>query len=322
MPLEHGTFPTILLTGCNGQLGFELTRSLSLHGNVVAMDRRQCDLSDADSVKRAVRSTRPDIIVNAGAYTAVDLAEKEIDLASAVNEVAPGILAEEAAALGALIVHYSTDYVFDGEKAGAYVESDTPNPKSAYGKSKLGGERLVAAATANHLIFRTSWIYGLHGGNFLKSIVRAAKVRESLNVVSDQWGAPTPASLVADITAFAIARYLNRLDQEFVPGIYHLTALGDTNWCEYARLIVRYLADNSVPLALGPDNIRAITATEYGSPAPRPANSRLDTSKLREAFGIAIPQWYRDVERTLREFIDIAEFSLVTDANRTSQDRK
>ncbi|HEY0588169.1 MAG TPA: dTDP-4-dehydrorhamnose reductase [Pseudoduganella sp.] len=318
MPLDNSLFPTILLTGCNGQLGFELTRSLSLHGNVVAMDRRQCDLSNLEGVRQVVRSMRPDIIVNAGAYTAVDLAEKETDLANAINVLAPGVLAEEAAAMGALVVHYSTDYVFDGEKAGAYVEADAPNPLSAYGKSKLGGERLVQAATDNHLIFRTSWVYGLHGGNFLKSIVRAATVRESLNVVADQWGAPTPASLVADITAFAVARYLNRAEQQFEPGIYHLTALGETNWCEYARHIVRYLLDNGVPLSLSPDRVHAISAKEYGSPAPRPANSRLDTSRLRNAFGIAIPQWSRDVDRTLREFYDIAKFAL-TDANWISE---
>ncbi|SOZ98499.1 dTDP-4-dehydrorhamnose reductase subunit, NAD(P)-binding, of dTDP-L-rhamnose synthase [Cupriavidus taiwanensis] len=320
MPLEYGKFPRILLIGANGQLGFELTRSLALHGTVVAVDRRQCDLTDADRVRGAVRAARPDIIVNAAAYTAVDLAEREIDLANAVNVVAPGILAEEAAHLGALVVHYSTDYVFDGEKAGAYVETDAPNPLSAYGKSKLGGERMVQAATANHLIFRTSWVYGLHGGNFLKSIVRAATTRESLSVVSDQWGAPTPASLVADVTAVAVGRYLNRAEQDFIPGIYHLAALGETNWCDYAKLIVRYLTDNGVPLSLGADDIRAITAEEYGSPAPRPANSRLDTSKLRDGFGIAIPEWHRDVERTLREFIDIAEFALVTDACKTSKE--
>jgi dTDP-4-dehydrorhamnose reductase len=298
--------PVILLTGAAGQAGFELRRSLAPHGTVLALDRAGCDLSRPDEIRSVLRSARPDVVVNAGAYTAVDQAESDEAAARAVNAVAPRVLAEEAAALGALLVHYSTDYVFDGCKAGAYNEDDEPAPLSVYGQSKLEGDRAVAASGCRHLVFRTSWSYGLMGKNFPKSILQAAMERSELRIVSDQFGAPTPATLLADVTGHAVSRFLRgELDSD-LDGIYHLAAAGETNWYEYARRVVR-AASTVLPLQCGPDAIMAVSSEEYQTPAPRPKNSRLDTAKLHAAFGVRMPDWTQGVDLMLAQLLGVAK---------------
>lgn len=300
---SDGETGAILVVGAHGQLGVELCRSLALLGRVVAVGRDSCDLASAEQIVTTVRSVKPRVIVNAGGYTAVDAAEKSPELAHAVNATAPGLLAAEAKALGGLMVHYSTDYVFDGAKAAPYVEDDATAPLSVYGRSKLDGELAVQNVDAAHWIFRTSWVFGLQGGNFLKSIARAARTRTSLSVVADQVGAPTPASLLADVTALAVHQYLNGASP-MPSGVYHLAAQGETNWHGYARHIIETLAAAGVPLAVKPEHVLPIAAAEYGSAAARPANSRLDTSKLRAALNIELPDWREGVDRALAEFVE------------------
>lgn len=273
----------ILLAGCAGQLGRELKRSLACLGNVVACDRHQLDLAQADALREAVRTIAPTVIVNAAAYTAVDRAEAEPAVADTINAVAPGILAGEAKRLGALLIHYSTDYVFDGSKATAYTEDDNPAPLSAYGRSKLRGEQAIAASGARHLIFRTSWVYGLHGANFMKTMLRMAKERSELRVVADQIGAPTWTRHLADVTALVIAR------RDIPGGLYHLTAAGETSWHGYAEAI--FAAARAAGLLDKSPVVRRITSADYPLPAARPANSRLDCSRFRRDFGLALPDW-------------------------------
>ncbi len=287
------------ITGANGQLGFELQRALAPLGVVIAADRNACDLTNPDSIRPAVRSAQPEIIFNAGAYTAVDKAESEPELAQAVNATAPGILGEEAARLGALVIHYSTDYVFDGVKPTAYCEGDATNPLGVYGKSKLEGEAALASATDNHLIFRTSWVFGPHGKNFLKTILGLASTREELRIVADQFGTPTGAALLADASAHIADRYLRRDHGEFACGLYHLTASGATSWHGLARRIVAKAHAAGHQLQVKPERIIPITTSEYPTPATRPANSRLDTSKLRTAFGLQLPNWTHGVDQVL-----------------------
>ena len=273
----------ILLTGCAGQLGRELKRSLACLGEVIACDRSQLDLARADPLRAALRSIAPAVIINAAAYTAVDKAEAEPALADAINSLAPGILAEEARRLGALLIHYSTDYVFDGSKATAYTEGDAPAPLSAYGRSKLGGERAIAAAGARHLIFRTSWVYGLHGANFMKTMLRLARERNELRVVGDQVGAPTWSRHLADATSHVLAR------KEIPYGLYHLAAAGETSWHGYAEAIfgeaLRAGLLENIPV------VNRIASADFPLPAARPANSRLDCSRFRRDFGLALPDW-------------------------------
>lgn len=290
--------PRILITGKNGQVGFELQRSLSILGELVAVDRDECDLTDADAIRRLVREVQPDIIVNPAAYTAVDKAESEQATAQAINATAARVLAEEAAGLGALLIHYSTDYVFDGQKSGWYSESDSPNPQSVYGQTKLAGEQAVAAANPKHIILRTSWVFGVHGVNFLKTIQRLAREREHLKIVADQFGAPTSASLLADVTAQIIARYLNRQDlTDFPYGLYHLVAQGETSWHGYASFVIDALRQRGLPLRVA--TIDPIPTSGYPLPAPRPANSRLSTQKLRDTFQLTLPSWQSQVEQVL-----------------------
>ncbi|MBV8270733.1 MAG: dTDP-4-dehydrorhamnose reductase [Cupriavidus sp.] len=292
--------PTILVTGSNGQVGFELRRSMAPLGDVIALDRAACDLTQPDQLRRTVREYRPAIIVNAAAFTAVDKAETEPELAFAINGVAPGILAEEAYALGSLLVHYSTDYVFDGIAQGAYVETDAVNPQSVYGRSKLAGEHAVAEAGAQALVLRTCWVAGAHGGNFAKTMLRLASERESLKVIADQFGAPTTASLIADVTAQIVARHwLTGSHEAFPSGVYHLAAAGDTSWHGYAVEVLRYARELGVELKANPEKVEAISATAYPLPAPRPANSRLDTTRLREIFGIHLPPWEQGIHHLL-----------------------
>lgn len=280
----------LLLTGKNGQLGFELQRSLAPLGELVALDRSACDLSDPDAIRRVIRSISPDAIVNAAAYTAVDAAESHADEANAINGVAPGILGEQARALGALVVHFSTDYVFDGELGRPYLETDPPNPQSVYGRSKLAGERALQDSGARHLILRTSWVVGAHGGNFVKTILRLARERDSLDVVADQRGAPTSAALIADATAAALRRCLTNSAPDRA-GLYHLAASGDTTWHHLARHVLQVASARGMRLKLGPECVIPIKAADYAAAAKRPANSRLDTAKFRAAFGIDLPDW-------------------------------
>ncbi len=273
----------ILLTGCAGQLGRELKRSLACLGEVIACDRSQLDLARADPLRAALRSIAPAVIINAAAYTAVDKAEAEPGLADTINSLAPGILAAEARRLDALLIHYSTDYVFDGSKATAYTEDDAPAPLSAYGRSKLGGERAIAAAGGRNLIFRTSWVYGLHGANFMKTMLRLARERNELRVVGDQVGAPTWSRHLADATSHVLAR------KEIPYGLYHLAAAGETSWHGYAEAIfgeaLRAGLLENIPV------VNRIASADFPLPAARPANSRLDCSRFRRDFGLALPDW-------------------------------
>jgi len=298
--MAHDT-PCVLITGAGGQVGFELSRALSVLGRVVALDRRQCDLGDERSIRNAVSLYRPDVIVNAGAWTAVDRAESESEAAFAVNAAAPGVLAQEAEQSGALLVHYSTDYVFDGQKSRAYTEEDMTAPLSVYGRSKLAGEQAVMAATGRHLIFRTSWVYGAYGSNFMKTILRLARERDRMTMVADQVGAPTGAALIADTTAQILARYLQGgREQVFPYGLYHLTAGGEASWLQYARFIVEQAGQMGIPLLLSASAIDPIPGSAYPLPAKRPGNSRLDTDKLQRTFGLVMPHWHDGVRHALR----------------------
>lgn len=277
----------ILLTGCNGQLGRELKRSLACLGDIVACDRQEFDFADPDALRKAVRDTAPAVIVNTAAHTAVDKAEAEPELAAAINAVAPGILAEEAKRRGALLIHYSTDYVFDGSKPAPYTEGDSPAPLSAYGRSKREGELAIATAGARHLIFRTSWVFGLHGANFVKTMLRLGKLScetgNELRVVGDQIGAPTWSRHLADVTALVIAR------KDVPDGLYHLAAAGETSWHGYAEAIFaeakRIGLMDKVPV------VRRIASADFPLPAARPANSRLDCARFQRDFGLALPDW-------------------------------
>lgn len=293
----------ILLTGKHGQVGFELQRALAPLGEVHAVDYAECDLADAAAISTLVRSVRPDLIVNPGAYTAVDKAESEPELAHAVNAVAPGVLGTEAEKLGAWVVHYSTDYVFDGSKSGVYTEDDLTNPLSVYGQTKRDGEIALQESGARYLIFRTSWVVGAHGSNFAKTILRLALEREQLNVVADQSGAPTSAALLADVTSQLVRQRQREGADRFPYGLYHLVAGGDTTWCEYARFVVSEALAAGRSLKLSPDRICAIPSLEYHTAAKRPANSRLSTDKLRKTFGFEVPDWQNGVRHVLQQIL-------------------
>lgn len=296
--------PVILLFGKNGQVGFELQKALSPFGVVHALGRQDCDLVNLLHVREMVRQIRPDIIVNASAYTAVDKAESESKIAYGMNADVPSVLAEEVVSLGGLLVHYSTDYVFDGLQSGWYAENDIPNPQSVYGKSKLAGESGIAASGCRYLIFRTSWVFGTHGENFAKTILRFAKERKSLRVVADQHGAPTSAQLIADVSTQIIARYWNDVDRDIFPyGIYHLVASGETTWYEYAKFVIAYAEMTGSVLLLKSDGIQPIPGTDYPLPAPRPFNSRLDSTKLRRTFGQVLPEWQLGLIQALKNLL-------------------
>lgn len=298
------TAPTILVTGSNGQVGFELRRSLAPLGRVVALDRTSCDLSDPAGLRKLIRRTRPDVIVNAAAYTAVDRAETEAEIAFAINGVAPGVLAEEACAAGSLLVHYSTDYVFSGEGTTPHSEKDPVGPLSVYGKSKLEGERAIAEAGGQAIVLRTCWVAGAHGGNFAKTMLRLGRERDKLRVIADQVGAPTTAALIADVTAQIVGRaWLHGDHGVFPSGIYHLAASGETSWHGYAAEVLRYAMSKGVMLRVVPEAIEAISAAEYPLPAPRPNNSRLNTLKLCETFGIHLPEWQQGVHFLLDQVL-------------------
>lgn len=281
---------TILVTGVNGQVGFELLRTLQGLGHVVAVDRNALDLRRPDAIRTLVREVRPSIIVNPAAYTAVDQAETDAVTARQINAEAPAVLADEAKRMGALFVHYSTDYVFDGNKATPYVEGDATGPQSVYGATKLEGEQAIAAVDCAHFIFRTSWVYGRRGKNFLLTMLRLAEQRPELRVVADQVGVPTWSATVATLTAHVLAQGVGgsgELHEWAAPrsGVYHLTATGSTSWAGFAEAIFQRADLASTP------RIVPIPAAEYPLPAKRPANSQLDTSKLTEVFGITPPDW-------------------------------
>ncbi|AXK39022.1 dTDP-4-dehydrorhamnose reductase [Crenobacter cavernae] len=290
----------ILITGANGQVGFELKRALAPLGDVVALTRQELDLARVDAIHAELDRYQPTIIVNPAAYTAVDCAESELEQAFAVNAQAPAALADWAERHEALLVHYSTDYVFDGTQNGAYGEDDAANPQSVYGRSKWEGEQAIRAATAHHLILRTSWVFGAHGNNFLKTILRLAKERSTLSVVADQVGAPTPAALIADVTAQLLSHY-RRPTHRFEYGTYHLSAGGEANWYDYARYVIALAERAGIPLALKPDALEPIPTIGYPLPAPRPANSRLDCDKLKRTFGLNLPDWRQGVDQVFAQ---------------------
>lgn len=292
----------ILLLGKDGQVGWQLQRSLAPHGEVVACGRDRCDLADLAQIRSIVREIRPAIIVNAAAYTAVDRAESESDLAWRINAEAPGMLATEAAALDALLVHYSTDYVFDGSNASPYLETDPTAPLNAYGRSKLAGEEAIRAAGGKSLVFRTSWVFGARGQNFIKTILRLAREKDTLNVVADQVGSPTPAALIATVTGVVLAMIAH--GQGLKNGesrLYHLTASRPVSWCDFARTVVDLAGQSpGFDLLLKPEAINPIATSEYPTPARRPANSRLDCGKLENDFGLRMPDWQPYLERMLQ----------------------
>ncbi|MCG2577873.1 dTDP-4-dehydrorhamnose reductase [Dechloromonas sp. XY25] len=292
----------ILLLGKDGQLGWQLQRSLAPHGEVIACGRAQCDLADLERIRSVVRELRPAIIVNAAAYTAVDKAESEPDLARRINAVAPGVLAEEAARLGALLLHYSTDYVFDGAKAEPYVEGDPTAPLSVYGRTKLEGEEAIRAAGGKSVIFRTSWVFGARGNNFVKTILRLAREKESLGVVDDQIGSPTPAAMLATVTGVGLAMlHHGAALEEGESRLYHLAAARPVSWCEFARTIVALAGQApGFDLRLKPEAIAAIATADYPTPARRPMNSRLDCRRLEKDFGLQMPDWQPYLERMLQ----------------------
>jgi len=292
----------VLVTGATGQVGWELLRTLLPLGEVVVPERGQCDLALPESLGGLVDSVKPDVIVNAAAYTAVDKAEQEPELAMRINAAAPAELAAAARRHGALLVHYSTDYVFDGSKLGPYLEEDPPHPASSYGRSKLAGEDAVRHSGADHLIFRTSWVYASRGRNFLRTILRLGAEREELRVVADQIGAPTWARLAAEVTALALLKDLaRRKNDRFESGTYHLAAAGETSWHGFASAIVH--AASARGAALKCRTISPITTAEYPLPATRPANSRLSCAKLAERYGLEMPHWEQCLDLCLAELL-------------------
>ena len=292
----------ILLFGKGGQVGWELQRSLAPLGELVALDfdsSDHCgDFSNLSGLADAVRALKPDVIVNAAAHTAVDKAESEPELVRTLNALAPGVLAQEAARAGACLVHYSTDYVFDGSGTRAWTEADTPAPLNVYGQTKLEGEQLIQAACAKHLIFRTSWVYAARGGNFAKTMLRLAQERERLTVIDDQFGAPTGAELLADVTAHAI-RQLRQRPQD--AGLYHLVAGGETSWHAYADFVLAQARLLQPALQIKATEVLPVPSSAFPTPARRPHNSRLDTRKLQSTFGLSLPHWQQGVFRMLAE---------------------
>lgn len=280
--------PTILVTGVNGQVGFELARTLQGLGRVVALDRAALDLADLAQIRSTVRELKPSVIVNPAAYTAVDKAETDVDAVMRLNGEAPGVIADEAARIGALLVHYSTDYVFDGTKIAPYVEDDATNPQNVYGQSKLAGEQAIAVSGCAHLILRTSWVYGVRGNNFLLTMLKLGAERPELRVVADQIGAPTWSNTIATSTSHLLAQGLAANDLDWWrerSGVYHLTAAGETSWHGFAKAILEIAMGEKAP------NVIPIGTSDYPVPAKRPANSRMSHGKLTSTFGLGLPDW-------------------------------
>lgn len=291
----------ILLLGALGQLGHELNRTLPALGEVKACGRADVDLTDHYSITEAIDIFKPDVIVNAAAYTASDKAESEPDMAFKVNAEAVGLLATEAAKRDIWLIHYSTDYVFDGLKANPYSETDTPKPINVYGESKLAGEQAIATSNCKHLIFRISWVIGKEGSNFAKTILRLATERDSLSIINDQFGVPTTPALIAKVTMAAIEAMATTTC--WPSGIYHLAPHGETSWHGIALLLLQLAKEAGVPLAVGEGAIHAITTAQYSTPTKRPANSRLDTSKLEQQLKFTLPHWKHDFFAVANEII-------------------
>jgi dTDP-4-dehydrorhamnose reductase len=295
----------ILLLGKNGQVGWELQRSLAPLGEVLALDSKSTDycgdLNDLEGIAATVRAFAPDVIVNAAAYTAVDKAESEVAQAQRVNAEAVAVLAREAQQLGAWLVHYSTDYVFDGSGTQPWQETDAVAPLSVYGASKLAGEQAIQAAGCKQLIFRTSWVYAARGNNFAKTMLRLASERDSLSVIADQFGAPTSAELLADVTAHAVRSAMAKPE---LTGLYHLAAGGETTWHSYARFVLEHAAAAGITLKVAPQQVVAIATSAYPTAAQRPLNSRLNTDKLQQAFALQLPDWQAGVARMLSETLE------------------
>jgi len=306
MATKRSEFLKILLLGKNGQVGWELQRSLAPLGEVLALDRHSnphCgDLSQPERLAQTVRDWRPDVIVNAAAHTAVDKAESEPDLARCLNATAPGALAQAAADIGAWLVHYSTDYVFNGQGDQPWQEGDATGPLGVYGQTKLDGEQAIAASGCKHLIFRTSWVYAARGGNFAKTMLRLAGERERLTVINDQHGAPTGADLIADVTAHAIRQAMAK-PAPSLAGIYHLVASGETSWHGYASHVIEQARALQPTHALKVSDIAPVPTSAFPTPAQRPLNSRLSTRKLQQAFGLVLPPWQQGVNRMLAEIL-------------------
>jgi dTDP-4-dehydrorhamnose reductase len=295
----------ILLFGKGGQVGWELQRSLSSLGELVALDADSqdfCgDFSNLEGIAQTVRAIAPDIIVNAAAHTAVDKAESEPELARTINAIAPGILAQEAKRIGAWLIHYSTDYVFDGSGDKFWQETDPTAPLSVYGKTKREGEEAICATGCRHLIFRTSWVYAARGGNFAKTMLKLAQERDTLKVIHDQIGAPTGADLLADVTAHAVRMALQRPE---VSGLYHLVASGQTSWHGYASHVIDFARQAGVRIKVTPEAILPVPTSDFPLPAPRPRNSRMDTRKLQNTFGVHLPLWQSGINRMLTEILE------------------
>lgn len=294
----------ILLLGKNGQIGWELQRSLAPLGELVALDRHSTDfcgdLANLAGLADTVQRVRPSLIINAAAHTAVDKAESEPELARLINALAPSLLAQEASKLGAWLVHYSTDYVFDGSGSRPWLETDMPAPLNVYGQTKLEGERLIQAVCLKHLIFRTSWVYAARGGNFAKTMLRLAQERERLMVIDDQWGAPTGAELIADVTAHAV-RQVQSYSQAC--GLYHLTASGETTWNGYASHVISQAQRAQSAMTIRAREVASVPASAFPMPARRPHNSRLDITKLQAVFNLKLPAWQQGVDRMLAEIL-------------------
>ncbi len=290
----------ILLTGATGQVGWELSRTLMPLGEVIAVNRSQADLADLQALRTIVKRHKPDIIVNPAAYTAVDKAETERELAFLINAEAPGVLAEEAKKTGAFLVHYSTDYVFDGTKTTPYTEEDKTNPVNVYGQSKLAGEQAIQSVADDYIILRTSWVYASRGSNFLKTIMRLAGEREELKIVADQTGSPTWARLIAETTAHVVRQtILERQADKFKSGVYHLTSSGETSWHGFAQKIVAIAREQQAELKI--KAIHPIPAIEYPVPAKRPENSRMSVQRLEQQFGLTMPSWDNALSLCMQE---------------------
>jgi dTDP-4-dehydrorhamnose reductase len=304
----------ILLLGANGQVGWELQRSLSILGELIACDRQKADLEKIPELRKLIRETRPTVIVNAAAYTAVDKAETDEDRARVINADAVKAIAEEAKMLDAWLVHYSTDYVFGDTKTSAYFETDATNPLNVYAQTKCWGEEAIVASACKHLIFRTSWVYAVRGSNFVKTILKLAKERDQLKVIADQVGAPTSAALIADVTALVLSKISRHCDEYQAviarsettrqsSGIYHLTASGEASWYDFAKGVVEEATAGGASLKLTTAQVLPIPATEYPLPAKRPLNSRLNTDKLQQTFGVVLPDWRHHLKRTVKEIL-------------------
>lgn len=293
----------ILITGSTGQVGFELQRSLAMLGECICLNRQQLDLANTAQIASMLDHYQPDIIANPAAYTAVDKAESETDLAHRINTAAPAAMAEWAARHHALLLHYSTDYVFDGNKIDPYLEDDLANPQSVYGLSKWQGEEAIRSSGAAHIILRTSWVVGAHGNNFLKTIMRLARERDSLNVVADQAGAPTPAALIADVSAHIIKQWQDQQDSTLL-GTYHLSSSGHTSWHGYANYLLQLAELQGQELQLTPATLRAIPTSAYATAASRPSNSRLNCSKIMRRFGLTLPDWQDGVSHVFTQIFN------------------